>query len=391
MAKIVNIRRDVDDKFYRYKMPSLLTKIEGKGNGIKTVIPNMSDVSRALSRPPTYTTKFFGSELGAQTSCDEKNDRYIVNGAHQADRLRELLDVFIDKFVLCASCKNPETDLVLTKNEDIIRDCKACGQHTGIDMRHKLASYILRNPPKKAKKTKGTHATASNGGATGGNGSPDEEGGSDDEFTKKLRAEAAVLPTADQVKVDENDWSLDTSAGAVRARQKTLEASVAGLTLGEEESEGEDPDSPYSILGKWVEENRDGSAVGFYKKAEELGVERKSKAVQIIAQKLFTDDVVKELEKFAPLFKKMVTSEKHQKALMGGIERFVGADQPELIPLIPKILMVLYQADILEEDFIKQWGTHVSKKYVDRDTSKKVRKASDPFLKWLEEAESDDE
>lgn len=77
----------------------------------------------------------------------------------------------------------------------------------------------------------------------------------------------------------------------------------------------------------------------------------------------------------------MVTTEKHQKALMGGIERLVGIDHPELIPSIPKLLMVLYQADILTEEFIKSWGTHVSKKYVDRDVSKKVRKASDPFLK----------
>ena len=34
-------------------MPVLLTKIEGRGNGIKTVIPNMEDVARALARPPT--------------------------------------------------------------------------------------------------------------------------------------------------------------------------------------------------------------------------------------------------------------------------------------------------------------------------------------------------
>lgn len=49
----VNIRRDVQDKFYRYKMPLLTTKIEGRGNGIKTVIPNMVDIARALSRPPS--------------------------------------------------------------------------------------------------------------------------------------------------------------------------------------------------------------------------------------------------------------------------------------------------------------------------------------------------
>ena len=77
----------------------------------------------------------------------------------------------------------------------------------------------------------------------------------------------------------------------------------------------------------------------------------------------------------------MVTSEKHQKALLGGIERFVGNVHPELITSIPKILMGFYQADVLEEEVIQQWGTHVSKKYVDKETSKKVRKASEPFLK----------
>ncbi len=79
----------------------------------------------------------------------------------------------------------------------------------------------------------------------------------------------------------------------------------------------------------------------------------------------------------------MVTSEKHQKALLGGVERLVGISHPEMIANagVPKILMALYQADVLDEEVITQWGTHVSKKYVDKDISKKVRKASEPFLK----------
>jgi predicted NAD/FAD-dependent oxidoreductase len=43
--------------------------------------------------------------------------------------------------------------------------------------------------------------------------------------------------------------------------------------------------------------------------------------------------------------------------------------------------MAFYQIDALEEDVIVQWGTHVSRKYVDRDVSKRVRKAADPFIK----------
>ena len=77
----------------------------------------------------------------------------------------------------------------------------------------------------------------------------------------------------------------------------------------------------------------------------------------------------------------MTTSERHQKSLLGGIERFVGLEHPDLIPVVPKILMGFYQADALEEGVLKQWGTHVSSKYVSKDISKKVRKASAPFLK----------
>jgi eIF4-gamma/eIF5/eIF2-epsilon len=51
--------------------------------------------------------------------------------------------------------------------------------------------------------------------------------------------------------------------------------------------------------------------------------------------------------------------------------------------MVPKILMALYQKDLLDEEVVTQWGTHVSKKYVDKDISKKVRKASEPFLKVL--------
>ncbi|TRM64405.1 domain found in IF2B/IF5-domain-containing protein [Schizophyllum amplum] len=404
---IVNIRRDVDDKFYRYRMPLLNTKIEGKGNGIKTVIPNMSDVARALSRPPTYPTKFFGCELGAQTSFDEKNDRYIVNGAHDANRLRELLDGFIDKFVLCKSCKNPETDLVIIKqgrNEDIIRDCKACGERTGVDMRHKLTTFIIKNPPvkvKKGKKRTGTGDAAAGVGGGGGADSPengeDADGAeSDDELTKKIKAEAAEL--AEDTQIGKEDWSADTSPEAVKQRIKALEGAMASVALnGDDEGSDDDANSPYHQLGRWIEESREEGqepkafAVAIFKKAEDLGIEKKHKTVLVVVQALFTEDILKELRLYAPLLVKMITSEKHQKALLGGVERFVGMAHPDLVPIVPKILMELYQADIIEEEVVTQWGTHVSKKYVDKDTSKMVRKASEPFLKWLEEADDDDE
>jgi translation initiation factor 5 len=89
---------------------------------------------------------------------------------------------------------------------------------------------------------------------------------------------------------------------------------------------------------------------------------------------------------------KMITSERHQKALLGGTERFVGKDHPDkLIPQVPAILMAFYQEDVITEDVVKAWGSKASKKYVDLGTSKKVRKAAEKFLEWLENAQSEDE
>ena len=55
---------------------------------------------------------------------------------------------------------------------------------------------------------------------------------------------------------------------------------------------------------------------------------------------------------------------------------------PELTPMTPKVLMALYQEEVLDdEELLIQWGTHTSKKYVDKDVSKKVRSAAAPFIK----------
>lgn len=87
----------------------------------------------------------------------------------------------------------------------------------------------------------------------------------------------------------------------------------------------------------------------------------------------------------------LITSDRHQKALLGGTERFIGKDHPGLIKHVPNILMIYYQEDLITEDIVTKWGSRASKKYVDTATSKKVRKAAEPFLTWLAAAESEDD
>jgi len=139
------ILRDTKDPHYRYKMPKITAKVEGSGNGIKTVITNMVAVAKALGRPPSYPTKYFGCELGAQVTMN--NDIYVVNGSHDAERLLTLLYGFIRKFVLCNKCNNPETTLTVV-NQNIRQKCIACGHGTTIPKAiHKLTTYIINHSP----------------------------------------------------------------------------------------------------------------------------------------------------------------------------------------------------------------------------------------------------
>lgn len=403
-------------------MERLQSKIEGKGNGIKTVVANLSSVAHSLSRPPSYVIKYFGFELGAQTNINPSDDRWIINGAHEASKLQDHLDGFISKYVLCKNCKNPETDVVI-KDGYILLDCKACGQRSNVDIRLKLSGFILKNEPRKGKKDKSSkkarraQAKANgtkdenaslNGGSPGEsqsdngdeNGDLELDANSDDELTRRIQAEAKEISKPNGDAQDDDDWKLDMSAEAIAARQKDLPSDFKATLVLDDDDEGEEGGSnAYDQLGTWIieEAQTQGNVskvddIEIYKKAKELGIETKHKTLVVLAQSIFNEDIVKQIPKRAGMLKKMITSERHQKAFLGGTERFVGVEHPEkLIPQFPAILMGFYQEDIITEEVLVAWCGKAGKKYVDIGTSRKVRQAAKPFLEWLQNAESDEE
>lgn len=329
----VNIRRDVSDPFYRYKMEKIQSKIEGKGNGIKTVIVNLSSVAQSLARPGSYVIKYFGFELGAQTNSNPADDRWIINGAHEASKLQDYLDGFITRFVLCKKCKNPETETVV-KDGSIILDCKACGQRSDVDLRLKLSGFILKNQPKKPKKDKeakraarkakengdakenGKESPADSNSEDGSNENGDMaiEAGSDDELTRRIKDGAIDIDRATEDKEDE--WTVDMSAEAVKARQQQLPDDLKQkLGLGDDDDEdGEGGgNSAYDQLGSWIiataEEKgsvSDVDDVDIYVKAKELGVETKHRTLGVLAQTIFDDSIVSQIPKRSGLLKKVI-------------------------------------------------------------------------------------
>ena len=81
---------------------------------------------------------------------------------------------------------------------------------------------------------------------------------------------------------------------------------------------------------------------------------------------------------------------KAEKNLLGGLERFIGLTHPDLLPQVPKILLGFYNGDVLSEEALLKWGSKKSSsRFVDKETSRKVRKVAAPFLQWLAEAEEE--
>lgn len=411
------MNRGLTDQFYRYKMPKIIAKVEGKGNGIKTVLVNMSEVAKALNRPPTYPTKYFGCELGAQTQLDAKNDRYIVNGAHEAAKLQDILDGFIRRYVLCASCDNPETVLgVLQRKGIITTKCRACGHAGTLDGAHKLNTFILKNPPPAQEGPKGSQAaavaaataaaTAAEGGGAAkktskrrsrderrsttdnnGGGGKLQNGGTGEDGAQQEFEEPPEDDWGDDV---DDDWAEDTSEDAKARRLEALTAGAKGLMLDDdlEKTEQERMDIFYNyVKGRLSAGALDAKEV--VGEAERLEV--RDKAPLVLCELLFNEGILGQVAAQRPLLLRFTHgNHRAQRYLLGGIEQVVKEHSTALLPRVPHLLKLLYDQDIVEEEVLLDWSKRVSKKYVSKEVAQEIHERARPFIKWLQEAEEEE-
>ncbi|KAI1287656.1 Eukaryotic translation initiation factor 5 [Halotydeus destructor] len=392
----VNVNRSMNDQFYRYKMPKIIAKVEGKGNGIKTVIVNMVEVAKSLNRPPMYPTKYFGCVLGAQVNCDLKNERYIVNGSHDSNRLQDLLDGFITKYVLCASCGNPETVLgVLVKKQVITTSCKACGHSGTIPSTDKLTTYIIKCPPVQVKpangtivadgkKPKGRKDGKKNGQTNGGSPQHDSDENGD------------AVNGIGQNNDDDDDWGEDTNADAVAKRLEELSAGAKSLMLNAdlEKTQEERLQLFFDVVKKKNETckgvfdlNAQKDIVG---EADRLDV--RDKAVIALCELLFDAKMLTQIKQQRILFLRFTNENvKAQKYLMRGIELTIKTYEKDLIPKTAHILKAFYDNDIIDEKVILDWASKAYKKTVGKEMAQEIHSKAAPFVKWLKEADVDSE
>jgi len=403
---IINIAgtTPVDDAEYRYKMPAVFGKIEGSGNGIKTAIPNISAVASSLHRPPGEVNKFFGCELGAQTTYAADTDRAIVNGAHNDTILQNLMHRYIQGFVNCPNCGLPETDYKI-KSEIIYHKCAACGAKEMVDMTHKLCNYILAQDKKAKKEAK------KKGGKKGkeekekekkkSKKSKDKDGSSDDEKKKKKDKKKDKKKKKDKSKDSDKDYIKDALTGGKKDDDEDLDAAADDAVSLASETGVDDEgamDLAVEATRKYIKDNPSSSVNDLVELVTNQQMASALKAhdkIHIlvraaISSKTFVKN--KEIEKFAPAITEITNGNRIiERHLISALE-YINIDKPKFFPVMIK---QLYDEDALEEETILEWSEEGRNEYtldkVDEDVRSVLRGEAEPVVVWLQEAESDDE
>lgn len=129
-------KKFADDQYYRYKMPSILIKKEGN----KTILINLLEIINSLKTKKEYLIKFLSEDLG--TNICEKNKCITLNGLFEKTIIQESIYNFIENFIICKSCSNPETELYV-KNTILKCRCRACGKKFEIQNNYKVCKYMI--------------------------------------------------------------------------------------------------------------------------------------------------------------------------------------------------------------------------------------------------------
>jgi len=386
---IVNISgvNPVDDPEYRYKMPTVFGKLEGRGNGSKTVIPNISDVALSLHREPGEVNKFFGCELGAQTTYNTETDRAVVNGHHTDKVLQQLVHKYIESFVLCPNCGLPETEYKI-KSGIVNHKCAACGSKEMVDMTHKLCTYILAQDKKeKADAKKAGKKKDKKKGKKGSDSDGDEKKEKKEKKSKDKKKEKKDRKKDKKSKEDKSH----------------LEEAVSG-DKGDDDAdsgcEGHVNDANAMALAveatkKFLSENPDAPPAAIAEKVvnEQMASGLKSQEkIHIFVRAAFTPDFYKKKQvmAYAPTISAITQGKNVMEHHLISACEGLCMDKPKNFAVLIK---QLFDEEVLDEDTILEWAgegrTDYTLESVDEDQRCNMRAEAEPVVVWLQEDESD--
>lgn len=401
----------VEDPAYRYKMPRLVVKVEGRGNGIKTVLMNVIELAQSLNREAPEITKFFGCEIGSQTTYATDTDRAIVNGAHRDTDLQNHLSRYIENFVLCKNCRLPETHYKI-KDGLISQKCLACGSKNAVDMTHKLTAFILaqhkkaKDAAKAAEKGKGKAKKEKSKKKHKDEG---DDGAQDDSKLSPVTNKDGSDKKSCKDSVDKKSSKKDKKIKASSSSDNVFGIIAASPDEEEEEeSDSKAADDGMERFKLWLS-NVSGTEVDptppttsqivdELRNIQTMASLRTADRVIIFLGAVFTENMItlKEVEKNASVLKALAGTHIQQRHLIAAFEWLFGTKYPSKVKFFPMALKQLMDEDLVEEDVFLEWAADYARNefsaessMICLDTLEELRASAAPFIKWLQEAEEE--
>jgi translation initiation factor 2 beta subunit (eIF-2beta)/eIF-5 len=366
MINITETNHVVVDTNYRYRMPPIMTKREGKGAG-KTVICNIADVAKHLQRSAEEIMHYFSFELGARGTFNKERNEGFINGPHSTHSLQTLLSKYIDEFVICVGCGLPET-IYITDKRNLYQDCASCGMRSA-HMRHRLADALHKKLHKSDKLSKSSRCSKQ-----------------DKSPQAKPTASSKAIPTACRC----------TAAETLRKND---------CSCADSSDEGED--SKISSSTGLFQTTTKQTSPNKYPIMREL--------VEILDSGIFSSNALN-TEQLALAMNSYSSPNGKQRALVAALEWMCGWKYPQYMERFPVLLMQLYEKDLLDEDFLLDiWCAEdstatCSAQFLSlasellrsnaadsssvEDISRiysSLRASAEPFVTWLREADEQEE
>jgi translation initiation factor 2 subunit 2 len=97
--------------------------------GRRTVIMNLKEIADELRRDPEHLLKFLSGEMATLATFD--GTRAVFQGRFRYDTVRNLLEIYTEKYVVCPVCKRPDTRIVRERRFWFLQ-CEACGARSSI-------------------------------------------------------------------------------------------------------------------------------------------------------------------------------------------------------------------------------------------------------------------